>query len=56
MPKLKIPSWAFIALALVVLLAYPWIQKSQYSQHIMVMTFMVCTVSATFTLLSANQK
>jgi len=51
MPKLKIPSWAFIALALVVLLAYPWIQKSQYSQHIMVMTFMAAAMAVSWNII-----
>lgn len=51
MSRFKIPTAALIGLALVVLLAYPWIQHSQYSQHVMVMTFMAAAMASSWNIL-----
>ncbi len=51
MTKSKIPSSVFIGLALVVLLVYPWVQRGQYSQHVMVMTFMAAVMASSWNIL-----
>ena len=51
MAKIRIPSWAAIGLPLAFLLVYPWVQHSQYSQHVMVMTFMAAVMASSWNII-----
>ena len=51
MSRLRFLSPLLIGLALVVLLVYPWIQHSQYSQHVMVMTFMAAVMASSWNIM-----
>jgi len=51
MAKIRIPAWIFIAIPFVFLLAYPWFAGSQYSQHVMVMTFMAASMASSWNII-----
>lgn len=47
----KIPSWVWIGGVLVALLAFPIVQRSQYYQHVMVMTMMAAVLASSWNIL-----
>jgi branched-chain amino acid transport system permease protein len=51
MSRIRIPPGAWIAGVLIVLLVYPLVQHEQYSQHIMVMTFMAAAMATSWNIL-----
>lgn len=51
MKKFRIPGFVLPAVLLVFLLAYPLVERSQYSQHIMVMTLMAATMASSWNII-----
>jgi branched-chain amino acid transport system permease protein len=51
MTKLRIPKFVLPLGLFIVLLAYPLVEKSQYSQHIMVMTLMAATMASSWNII-----
>jgi branched-chain amino acid transport system permease protein len=51
MAKLRIPKFALPLGLFIILLVYPLIEKSQYSQHIMVMTLMAAVMASSWNII-----
>ncbi len=51
MKRLITSQGLWLGIALLVLLIFPWIQRSQYSQHVMVMTMMAAVLASSWNIL-----
>jgi len=51
MKRILSSNWFWIAIALIILLAYPLVQREQYLQHVMIMTMLAAVLSSSWNIL-----